>query len=111
MDTDGTMNDKSASRWRWRLFQGILPIQRSRIIPDLMAGVTLAAMNIPQAMGYTKIAGTPVIVLSGKTKDTVETICQECGASSFVIKPYNPTLLLNEINRFAKPRKDTGPHV
>ena len=26
-----------------------------------MAGVTLAAMNIPQAMGYTKIAGTPVI--------------------------------------------------
>ena len=26
-----------------------------------MAGVTLAAMNIPQAMGYTKIAGMPVI--------------------------------------------------
>ena len=26
-----------------------------------MAGITLAALNIPQAMGYTKIAGTPVI--------------------------------------------------
>jgi high affinity sulfate transporter 1 len=26
-----------------------------------MAGLTLAALNIPQAMGYTKIAGTPVI--------------------------------------------------
>lgn len=26
-----------------------------------MAGIALAAMNIPQAMGYTKIAGTPVI--------------------------------------------------
>jgi high affinity sulfate transporter 1 len=28
---------------------------------DIMAGITLAALNIPQAMGYTKIAGTPVI--------------------------------------------------
>jgi sulfate permease, SulP family len=27
----------------------------------LLAGVTLAAMNIPQSLGYTKIAGTPVI--------------------------------------------------
>jgi len=26
-----------------------------------MAGITLAALNIPQALGYTKIAGTPVI--------------------------------------------------
>jgi SulP family sulfate permease len=26
-----------------------------------LAGVTLAAMNIPQSLGYTKIAGTPVI--------------------------------------------------
>ncbi len=26
-----------------------------------MAGLTLAAMNIPQSLGYTKIAGTPVI--------------------------------------------------
>lgn len=48
-------------RWRLPLFQGILPLDRSRILPDLMAGVTLAAINIPQAMGYTKIAGTPVI--------------------------------------------------
>ena len=28
---------------------------------DILAGITLAALNIPQAMGYTKIAGTPVI--------------------------------------------------
>ena len=26
-----------------------------------MAGFTLAAMNIPQALGYTRIAGTPVV--------------------------------------------------
>jgi high affinity sulfate transporter 1 len=28
---------------------------------DIVAGITLAALNIPQAMGYTRIAGTPVI--------------------------------------------------
>ena len=46
---------------RLSLFQGIRPLARARIMPDLMAGVTLAAMTIPQAMGYTKIAGMPVI--------------------------------------------------
>jgi high affinity sulfate transporter 1 len=30
-------------------------------VRDALAGVTLAAMNIPQALGYTKIAGTPVV--------------------------------------------------
>lgn len=44
-----------------RFFRGILPIDRSRVLPDIVAGVTLAAMNIPQAMGYTKIAGTPPV--------------------------------------------------
>src|SRR5499425_1194302 len=43
------------------LFQGIWPLERSRIPKDILAGVTLAAMNIPQALGYTKIAGTPVV--------------------------------------------------
>jgi high affinity sulfate transporter 1 len=28
---------------------------------DLLAGVTLASMNIPQVLGYTRIAGTPVV--------------------------------------------------
>ena len=43
------------------LFQGIGPLQRARIPSDVLAGVTLAAMNIPQAPGYTRIAGTPVV--------------------------------------------------
>ena len=30
-------------------------------MPDLMAGITLAALGIPEVMGYTKIIGTPVI--------------------------------------------------
>jgi sulfate permease, SulP family len=61
MNNAGNRNEQGARRRRWPFFQGILPIDRRRILPDLMAGVTLAAMNIPQAMGYTKIAGTPVI--------------------------------------------------
>ncbi|MGO9393620.1 MAG: SulP family inorganic anion transporter, partial [Desulfobaccales bacterium] len=53
---------KSAAQgFQFPILQGILPIQRSQVPADLMAGITLAALNIPQAMGYTRIAGTPVI--------------------------------------------------
>ena len=44
-----------------RLFQGIRPVNRAGAARDAMAGFTLAAMNIPQALGYTKIAGMPVV--------------------------------------------------
>src|SRR4030095_12088222 len=44
-----------------RLFQGIRPVSRAAVVRDALAGITLAAMNIPQALGYTKIAGTPVV--------------------------------------------------
>jgi sulfate permease, SulP family len=43
------------------LFQGIRPVTRAGAAQDAMAGFQLAAMNIPQALGYTKIAGMPVI--------------------------------------------------
>ena len=43
------------------MFQGIRPLSRAGALRDALAGVQLAAMNIPQAMGYTKIAGTPVV--------------------------------------------------
>ena len=42
-------------------FQGILPIQGSYVSTDIIAGITLAALAIPEVMGYTQIAGTPVI--------------------------------------------------
>lgn len=35
--------------------------QHRWLVPDLVAGLTLAAVAIPECMGYTKIAGTPVI--------------------------------------------------
>jgi high affinity sulfate transporter 1 len=43
------------------LFQSLRPIRRKQAIRDILAGVQLAAMNIPQALGYTKIAGMPVV--------------------------------------------------
>jgi SulP family sulfate permease len=46
---------------RFPFFQGLRPFQWSEAPKNLLAGITLAAMNIPQSLGYTKIAGTPVI--------------------------------------------------
>jgi sulfate permease, SulP family len=45
----------------FRMFSGVRPVTRESAIRDALAGLQLAAMNIPQALGYTKIAGTPVI--------------------------------------------------
>jgi high affinity sulfate transporter 1 len=39
----------------------VRPLTRQGAIRDALAGFQLAAMNIPQALGYTKIAGTPVV--------------------------------------------------
>jgi sulfate permease, SulP family len=43
------------------LFGSIRPYEREWLTRDVVAGVTLAALAIPEVMGYTKIAGTPVI--------------------------------------------------
>src|SRR5262244_427144 len=44
-----------------RFFEAIRPVSRTGVMRDALAGLTLAAMNVPQALGYTKIAGTPVV--------------------------------------------------
>jgi MFS superfamily sulfate permease-like transporter len=38
-----------------------LPFDQKRLVPDVVAGITLAALGIPEVMGYTKIAGTPLV--------------------------------------------------
>jgi high affinity sulfate transporter 1 len=43
------------------ILQGVLPIGTVQIPAELIAGLTLAALAIPEVMGYTKISGTPVI--------------------------------------------------
>jgi SulP family sulfate permease len=37
------------------------PLTLAGVLHDALAGIQLAAMNIPQALGYTRIAGTPVV--------------------------------------------------
>jgi high affinity sulfate transporter 1 len=48
-------------RRRSPFLQGIVPIERARVSTEVLAGVTLAALGIPEVMGYAKIAGMPVI--------------------------------------------------
>jgi sulfate permease, SulP family len=43
------------------LFSGFRPFSRKAAMRDVFAGVTLASMNIPQVLGYARIAGTPVV--------------------------------------------------
>jgi SulP family sulfate permease len=53
-------NSRAPKLQRW-LPSFLSGYQRSWLAPDLIAGLTLAAVAIPECMGYTKIAGTPVI--------------------------------------------------
>lgn len=51
----------TTTKRRMPFFQGLLPIDKARLPVDIIAGVTLAALAIPEVMGYTSIAGMPVI--------------------------------------------------
>ena len=55
------MNTSKSEGFRLPMFQGLLPIKGSQVPAEVIAGITLAALAIPEVMGYTKIAGTPVI--------------------------------------------------
>jgi sulfate permease, SulP family len=46
---------------RLPVFRGLQPFDIRRVPGDILAGVTLAALGIPEVMGYTKISGTPVV--------------------------------------------------
>lgn len=53
-------NENRTAKLKVPVLHGLLPLDRSRIGPDVVAGLTLAAVGIPQAMGYAKIIGVPV---------------------------------------------------
>ena len=60
------MPDSPGRRWRgppraWPVLQGVLPIERSRVPAEVLAGLTLAAVGIPAVLGYAKIAGMPLV--------------------------------------------------
>lgn len=43
------------------IFQGVLPLKPSQIPWEITAGITFAAFAIPEVMGYTEIAGMPLV--------------------------------------------------
>src|SRR5712691_11180298 len=43
------------------VMQGLQPIDRSQVPADVLAGMTLATLGIPEVLGYAKIAGMPVV--------------------------------------------------
>jgi sulfate permease, SulP family len=46
---------------RLPVLQGLLPVERSRVRADVLAGLTLAALGVPEVLGYAKIAGMPLV--------------------------------------------------
>jgi high affinity sulfate transporter 1 len=42
-------------------FAGARPLSRKAMLRDVFAGLTLAFMNIPQVLGYARIAGMPLV--------------------------------------------------
>ena len=46
---------------RLPVLQGVLPVERSRLPADALAGLTLAALGVPEVLGYAKIAGMPLV--------------------------------------------------
>src|SRR5215470_12051313 len=57
----GTTAKFDQSGFALPVLQGLLPVDRGHLGPDIVAGITLAALGIPEVMGYTKIIGTPMI--------------------------------------------------
>ena len=57
-----TQERANAGKRSWLiLFRGMRPFNGARALRDAMAGIELAAMSIPQALGYTSIAGMPAV--------------------------------------------------
>ena len=60
------MPDTPGSRGLGRLralpvLQGVLPVERTRAPADVLAGLTLAAIGVPEVLGYAEIAGMPLV--------------------------------------------------
>ena len=55
----------TARRWArpdsWLVLRGVLPVRPRQASGDMLAGLGLAALAVPQALGYARIAGMPVV--------------------------------------------------
>lgn len=57
------VTDSIGNRHAFRLpiLQGMRNLEPEQILSEILAGITLATLAIPEVMGYTKIAGTPLV--------------------------------------------------
>ena len=56
-----SLERNTSEGFRFPILQGVFPINSAQIPAEIIAGITLAALAVPEVMGYTKISGTPVI--------------------------------------------------
>ncbi len=57
----GPSGDTAAAKaFRFPLLQGVLPLTIQRVPREALAGLSLAALGIPEVMGYARIAGMPI---------------------------------------------------
>jgi sulfate permease, SulP family len=61
MTASASVKAVKAKRRRRVVLGGILPFDRARLPAEIIAGATLAALAMPEVMGYSKIAEMPVI--------------------------------------------------
>jgi MFS superfamily sulfate permease-like transporter len=61
VNTDARDHSKSDNERRPSLFRGMRPFRSAHGLRDSLAGIELAAMSIPQALGYASIAGMPAV--------------------------------------------------
>lgn len=54
------MKNKITNKWNKWILSGILPF-KSNLTTEIIAGLILAAVGIPEVLGYAKIAGMPII--------------------------------------------------
>jgi sulfate permease, SulP family len=56
-----TLKREARRRLPAQALRGLLPVGKGRVGPDMIAGATLAAIAIPEVLGYSRIAGMPVV--------------------------------------------------
>jgi high affinity sulfate transporter 1 len=61
IDSNVTPEHNSKRSFHLPLFRGIWPIHPKQVPLEIVAGITFAALAIPEVMGYTKIAGMPLV--------------------------------------------------
>ena len=93
------------------LLRGILPIDNKKLAGDILAGVTLAALGIPEVMGYTKISGTPIVTGLYTLLLPVIAFALLGGSRHLVVSADSATaaILASMLVGMRRPREDARP--